>query len=273
MDWAYKTLPYVEKDTLNYVESNSRAERPLDPNMGSRIEIAPGVFAYGVNDMKKSFKDPMLVTKWDQGSPYNMFCPNNSFAGCVAIAIAQIAAYHNKPASLGGFYLSWPDLTKYPSIEELSPTYQTSLAQFIRNVGSCVNMQYGIDIWGSSSATLADALSGYSQLGFETDEPQSFTFENVRESLENDRPVNIFGYDSSNGGHSWDTDGYRSFVITSRYYREDNDSYCFTTKSVYNYIHMNFGWGGNSDAFYLCNHLDFNYPKFNEQIYIVTNIH
>jgi hypothetical protein len=45
----------------------------------------------------------LIETDWDQGSPYNNFCPKyngvSTRAGCVAIAMAQIMRYHEWPPS------------------------------------------------------------------------------------------------------------------------------------------------------------------------------
>lgn len=39
-------------------------------------------------------KDPMLVTRWGQGSPYNLYCPNKYPTGCTVTAVAQIISYY-----------------------------------------------------------------------------------------------------------------------------------------------------------------------------------
>lgn len=46
---------------------------------------------------------PLLTTAWDQGAPYNDYCPLQddvqTLTGCVATAMAQIANYHKHPKS------------------------------------------------------------------------------------------------------------------------------------------------------------------------------
>ena len=49
--------------------------------------------------------DYLVKTKWDQNSPYNLFCPayaggpgGRCYAGCVATAMSQIMKYWNHPA-------------------------------------------------------------------------------------------------------------------------------------------------------------------------------
>lgn len=52
---------------------------------------------------------PMLTTKWHQQSPFSDRTPGNYPAGCVAIAVAQIMAYHEYPRD----YCNWPLVKKY----------------------------------------------------------------------------------------------------------------------------------------------------------------
>jgi len=47
-----------------------------------------------------------IVTQWDQGFPYNQFCPmdpdsgGRSVVGCVATAFAQVVNYHREIGDL-----------------------------------------------------------------------------------------------------------------------------------------------------------------------------
>ena len=56
---------------------------------------------------------PLLTTTWDQGDPYNAYCPTlngqTALTGCVATAMAQIAYYHKYPTG------QVPNLAAYTS--------------------------------------------------------------------------------------------------------------------------------------------------------------
>lgn len=58
--------------------------------------------------------EPLIETKWAQGSPYNNLCPKRKdltdgtkcVTGCVATAMAQVMNYHKYPAT-GNGYISY----------------------------------------------------------------------------------------------------------------------------------------------------------------------
>ena len=54
---------------------------------------------------------PMLNTRWGQHAPYNKFCftstGEQAVTGCLAIAVAQIAAYYQHPTSFNGHSYDW----------------------------------------------------------------------------------------------------------------------------------------------------------------------
>lgn len=57
---------------------------------------------------------PMLTTKWHQKSPFSDLTPGNYPAGCVAIAVAQIMAYHEYPRD----FCNWASVKKYEEMKE-----------------------------------------------------------------------------------------------------------------------------------------------------------
>lgn len=131
----------------------------------------------------------MLTTHWDQGDPYNRFCPYDSVnhdravVGCVATAMAQIMKYWNHPSTGTGSHsfthVNWHDESN--SFGEISAdfghtTYMwdympntidniTTANRYINAVatlsfhcGVAVDMMYGISAQGGSGA--------YSSCGF-----------------------------------------------------------------------------------------------------------
>lgn len=40
---------------------------------------------------------PLINTKWHQGYPFNVEAPNG-YAGCIPVAVAQMAYYYKNPA-------------------------------------------------------------------------------------------------------------------------------------------------------------------------------
>ena len=67
-------------------------------NLASQYKSPEQYTIVAVKDnTKRNCVGPLLSTKWHQNSPFNAKCPNQSKAGCVAIAMAQIMKFHEHP--------------------------------------------------------------------------------------------------------------------------------------------------------------------------------
>lgn len=250
MNLACETLDYAERDTLVPNDAITYALDTTGLHMGDRREIAPGVWAYGVVTTTQDEKEPLTTTLWHQGDPFNLLCPNKAAAGCVAIAIGQICAYHKKPMSFRNFYIPWDEILANPSCENLSGVVNNNIAMFIRNIGDAVDMQYGINPYPSSNSssgtTIQNALLGIRELGFTCDDIKDFTYLNVRRSISDGCPVYMRGTSSDGRGHAWVADGYRYLYNKVKYYREDNGAYCFSDGGyAYQTLRFNYGWSGD----------------------------
>lgn len=199
---------------------------------------------------------PMLECHWDQGSPYNDQCPKGCVTGCVATAMAQIMYYHRWPKQTTKTIPAYTTKTnKYeiPSIDvttidwnniqsfyddylqiPASKESKQAVATLMKLCGAAVQMDY--DASGSGAYTDGSAFAEYFDYEkgiclFDRKDFTQDTWNNmIYEELENQRPVLYSGCDRTSGvGHSFVVDGYDS-----------ND-----------YFHINFGWGGYCDAFFL----------------------
>ena len=231
---------------------------------------------------------PMLTTRWNQGNPYNMHCPQDgeeySDAGCVAIALAQIIAYNEKPApsafgsnvtmswdeikapnyndrDIYGWYNSDPPL---PGTEGYEPAHQ--LGMIIRKIGNKVDMNYSANGSGGSEK---DAKKYLEDLGYDSvDLSNEYDYGDIEYMLYGDRPayISAFRRDAKNKGHAWVIDGlakqYRTITTTvvdlvptgSGGFRQQTTVH--TSKVSRVLMHCNFGWGGTSDGYYLSNVFD-----------------
>ena len=61
----------------------------------------------------------MISVKWGQRSPYNNAAPliegQRALTGCVATAIAQVMAYHEKPSGYNGVSYNWSEMKQFPT--------------------------------------------------------------------------------------------------------------------------------------------------------------
>ena len=196
---------------------------------------------------------------WNQGTPYNDLCPQiNStkcVTGCVATAMAQVMKYHQWPAKTttaipaytsysNGLSLAavpaetsinWSNmLNSYGS--GASNTQKEAVAQLMLYCGCSVEMDYGTGGSSASSSAIATALKNYFGYKETTQFVQRKLFSSAKWAdliyfeLAHNRPV-IYSGQSSGGGHEFVCDGYQY---------DDGD-----------YFHINWGWGGLSDTYYV----------------------
>ena len=183
---------------------------------------------------------PLIKTQWNQNTPYNNNCPVESGVncptGCVATATAQIMYYHKWPETF-----NWDAMKTTYSSDDAGDAVE-AVAKLMADVGEKVYMQYGAE---SSSALDMDACEalriryGYSE-NTNYIERSCYTAKGWDEVIYNElaanRPVFYGGLSASSGqgigGHAFILDGYQA-------------------KDGVGYFHVNWGWGGSSDDYFL----------------------
>ena len=253
---SMKVIPTALKSWLKQynVSENVRLKRRKQPHpMWKKIA------ENSIHHTAKSsgFVLPLIATQWNQNSPWNDRCPidisgpgGHSYAGCVAVAMAQIMNYwgfpekgtgaHSYVSSLYGelkanfeTYYAWgnmPDTTANDSVKTL-----------LYHCGISVNMNYGPD----SSSANSDDMPSYALTHFFKYEPSihsvkksEYTYSEwtqlLKEELSQKRPIFYYGFDSNyKNGHAFVCDGY-----------ESNE-----------FFHFNWGWGGSYDGYFSLNDL------------------
>ena len=208
---------------------------------------------------------PLITTTWNQDAPYNNLCPkydgtNKAATGCVATAMAQVMKYHEWPTSATqpipgytspsyGLSLSSLPATTFDWAnmkDDYSLSYTAAegnaVATLMQYCGYSVQMNYGPES-GSNTDFVAEALKTYFAYNTETTKfvmRSYYTSANwadlIYHELANGRPV-VYGGMSSGGGHEFVCDGYK--------YEDGTD-----------FFHINWGWGGQSDNYYVLSALD-----------------
>lgn len=264
-------------------------------NIKSSDEVKRLWDAYSVDNRlfrKKSVEsriDPLVSVTWNQSYPYNKFCPptdtlgsgGRTWAGCVALAFAQVIKYHNWPqvgkgsleythkvygkidANFGATYYDWENMSN--SVNAQSSTKNIdAIAQLIFHCGVAVKMGYGPGGSGAVTSDIKDALIKYFRY---SDEVEVITKKNklpnvpyadsewaqiVKNELMNKRPI-VYRGNNSQGyqGHAFVVDGL-------------ND----------NYFHINWGWGGALNGYFLLTALvpnsSYNFSYDNQMIIKIT---
>ena len=235
----------------------------------------------GTKDAGNSI-EPLVTTRWTQEKYYNTLCPNNpgndkegfdghAPVGCVALTMANILYYYRYPEQGQGgtaIYLppadyeddelicTYPMLSvnynqqhyDYDAIANSLSAYDGELEKLIYNCGVATQMAYG---YTGSSSNAVYALAGLQDYyGYSTaaqrktiydvtdedatDYNWSGLSDLVKTELDNHRPVFFDGTSNMEdvGGHAWIVDGY-------------------ITIGTAIYFHVNWGWAGNSNGYYL----------------------
>ncbi len=207
-----------------------------------------------------------LETKWSQGSPYNDFCPmdlksdKRSVAGCPAVAMAQILNYHKTTNNIvfddsddyyhtyNSMFIIDDDYLKYdfPSFPKLN-TYLDNLSYHYQNKipitsedKAALNFACGVaakQVYsGSVSGTFGvnQAYDAYLRFGLDSiqlldnDDPDAYDV--LADNMKNALPAHLAVVAPDwQSGHNLVVDGYNTD----------------------GYFHLNFGWGGQKNGWYL----------------------
>ena len=210
--------------------------------------------------------------EWNQESPYNANCPYMSYydedeeetvsgkapTGCVATALAQVMRYHKWPNESKGniSYTTYTlkqnitaDLNATYNWDLMLPTYtgvtatdeqKAEVAKLMYNVGVALHSDYTPSGTGATDVDVVPTLVRY----FNYDPgaryvQRDYTAVNLYEQglineIEAGRPVPYGGVTKKNDGHFFVLDGIN----------EDG------------YYHINWGWGGLSNGYFLISSLD-----------------
>ena len=275
---------------LGYADSGSINEDDMPDGLryllqGYEEQMAhiPADAGAPVHRSSRTAIEPLIKTRWNQGSPYNYRCPligdMRTVTGCVATSFAQLMYYHKYPTDPCALIPAYTTNTQDKDrkiitldVPELHATTfkwdkmlqgyvavnpetgraavvgtdeeRDAVAELMQYCGSSVEMMYGLNGNGGSSAyneAIPFALKTY--FGYDGGVSHAYRknysyagwVDLIYNELAANRPV-ILGGQAAGGGHSFVCDGYD----TNDHAGADGD-----------YFHMNWGWGGSSDGYFL----------------------
>ncbi len=206
--------------------------------------------------------EPLMTSKWNQSSPYNDLAPmyndngGQCVTGCVATAMAQVMYFYRHPqrgvgnhsymwvctdpkgktgtlsANFGNTTYDWANmLDSYRS--GYTDVQSNAVATLMYHCGVSIDMGYGQSS-GAYTEQVPVALKDY--FGYDANYqrirkimyPADSLNAIIAAELSADRPVIVSGHNDE-GGHAFVCDG------------------CDTR----GYFHINWGWGGSNDGYYL----------------------
>lgn len=212
-----------------------------DPYIGEG-EVVPGMGRVVV---------PMLLrTRWNQDRYTGGLLPGGIAIGCLAVATGQVMKYWEYPDHSRGKY-SYKDRNlgfiehdyNYPidwsAMPDVNNQPNRMLATFFYGLAMAMDMKFGPES-GALMVTLPVALNRFYDYPKNLEVVQRGANElaqewipKIKAELDAGRPV-LYGGQGSAGGHAFVLDGYT-----------DQD-----------YFHVNWGWGGLSDGWFVVDALD-----------------
>ena len=269
-DQTTPVLGYCDEGEFNYAELPPNMQEWLDGYERQIAAIQQGAPYVGDAVPTHPKVAQLMKSKWSQGNPYNLTCPmyfslGRSVTGCVATAMAQIL-YYNREKSVSETtaampaYETWNSHETYGKLhvegipegapidwENMKDEYggsatdkqKLAVADLMHYCGVAVKMGYSNSSSGAQSHDAYLAFGKYFGYGSSV---RYVSYSTVSSDVEWDRivyadiaegrPVYVSGSNSS-AGHAFVADGY-----------DGNLRY-----------HINWGWGGTSDGYYLLTQL------------------
>ena len=197
----------------------------------------------------------IYTVPWNQTAPYNNLCPmdastgRRTVTGCVATAFAIVMKYHRWPdMGEGSYYYTWNNKTigdifdyTYKWDEMPASPISVSAAKQIPLVmyhcGIVSEMNYSSSASGAYTRDAVNGMINHMKYDLGTIELTREWFSDedwqtmLKAEIDANRPV-IYGGSGTSGGHQFVFDGYRD-----------------------EYFHVNWGWGGSSDGYFVINEL------------------
>lgn len=257
---ADKSEPMVVGYSTNQAFDKDNIIPPVKAFMDAYAKMAKeGKAIRKVVGTEKASIYPLVKTFWSQEEPYNQDCPDYPqwwcVVGCGPLAMGQIMKYYEYPThgigEHGGinFAEQTYDFTKM-LCGHVPGSGAGEVAKLLHHAGVAADTEYSSEYSytggaGTDPLKTVSALKeyfGYSEsamMKMRHDISDSDWDEMVYNELTNKHPLIYGGYPSEGLGHLFIVDGY-------------NDGY----------YHVNWGWGGKQDGYYLLSALqEYNYSQ------------
>lgn len=219
----------------------------------------------------------LVKSTWDQGYPYNMYCPKknsqSTYVGCVATATAQVVRFWNYPAvGAGNHSYQWDmddtnastNQTVYTAFDSTynwanmpltmsgaTTAQKKEIAKLSFKLGVAVDMDYGVSGSGAQTATVVDALKNYFNYKTTAEMKSKDSYDDagwialLKAEIDAGRPMVYAGSMDAegNGGHAFVCSGYDASTTPK--------------------FHFNWGWSGSGNGYFAIGALNTSNGSFN----------
>lgn len=215
---------------------------------------------------------PFTNLEWNQTAPYNQLakvCSSAGWAyagrcpaGCTTIAVAQAVAWL-LPPKVTGFYLeSLRKIKSYP-LGATTGDWVSNMANYIRYIGNCVNIEYSCE---GSGALIKDIRDEFDTWGihYSYAEDKNVDLDMLAYNLVKELPHITSGFTKKpRKGHSWIWEGIDCKLTGTT----DGHSRLYLDYSVTPKLYCNWGWGGSSNGWYV----SYEQPEGHDKPYLDDN--
>lgn len=226
----------------------------------------------------------VIPCEWGQGSPnlgpnyniFNKYCftttGEQAYAGCIAIAVAQIMYYHGLNTTYNGEYFDWNVMRTVKDMYTGTVAAKDKVARLIFQLGRSQNldMDYGGPGEGSSAyfnkvpRTFANfdysrkgTYTDYDISGYKFDIPLFACGQAKRKNIKHKfLGITIWTEPDYSGGHAWVIDQKITQKRTVSYYH--NDEFLRSVPQERTLVHCNWGWDGSKNGYYFNKAFDTN---------------
>ena len=258
-------VSYAVNEINNYNNTNELMP-PVDNsgliNLGGDGPVTTvQTYTSGWTIKKQTYPKLYQFKQWTQKAPFNDLYPERrkflffgkkrkAFAGCFPLAIAKILTYLECPPTFtfNGYAIDWKEL----KCNAFSDKGRTSAAHLLKAIST------GCESWYfyNGTFTFPKRASSYMRaIGFENAHRQSYKFERVADMLDNGKPLIIYALPGIKiwDAHCWNIDGYKVKERTTTTIKIINDEEVENkvTTETSCMVHCDFGWGGNSNGYYV----------------------
>lgn len=261
----------------------------INPGMGLESDIILGNYTDTTILMKCM---PLVPVKWNQSAPYNKYAPMvggvSCLAGCVPVACAQTLATlcyrHNFRPTVEineNYTVDWyrinnlicADTVKYAFYQDTPGS--RAVATLIRSIGEEIGAEYGVE---ETPAYMSEAVELYEKLGLRNVRAKYNSTPSTLDSLflnivYKNYPVDCCASRIAEDGkitrHCFNVDGWLRLQYTYSSWEpvSDGGESIFREEKrqrMFDLLHINLGWGGSCDGYYLPGSFDLSSNEFGE---------
>ena len=287
---------FAKELILNYAIRDFNEEKDAESaEPQTRVKPIAGIEMW-TDTVQRKIVPTIVKTKWGQRYPFNKDVTGRVPVGCAPVAVAQIVLAERRVPNIQYYnsveccldtletifyyedmkshldHIGLVQLGAEDTIANLQPlskkrygTYnaRNQCGAFVGSVSVLCNI--GLDDsssgapiqWASNAFQyLSDAYAGISVVSGLGSEALR---ERIVGMLQENRPVYMRGADENSIGHAWVVDGYVQVIrqdVTRTTYYDFTEDVDIDETILKHLLHMNWGWHGDADGYYLSDVLD-----------------